>query len=79
MIYLPPPPKNAENSNVKKKGIILKVMMNVSLSFNYFDWEAVVFFLIFPIIISISVCVTIYKKKKGEISSPFKARVRINL
>lgn len=57
--------------------VILKVIMNVSLSLNNFDWEAVDFFFIFPIIISISVCMTIYKKK-CEISSPFKARVRIN-
>lgn len=49
---------------LKKRGIILKVIMNVSLSLNNFDWEAVDFFFIFPIIISISVCMTsvMYKK-----------------
>lgn len=51
--------------------------MNVSLSLNNFDWEAVFFFYFTNY--NINQCMHDNLLKKGEISSPFKARVRINL
>lgn len=50
MIYLSTPPLKMRKIQMFKKKkddtfVILKVIMNVSLSLNNFDWEAVVFFL----------------------------------